>query len=103
MLCSYQQSVLYVNDHPTVARLCRIMYRPAVVEGAFSCRLAPPGKGAAPVGVEDEGGGPLLATAGAGWGWVAAGGPTTGANENAAVLTGAAAPGAAAGASSAGA
>lgn len=83
------------------------MYRPAVVEGAFSCRLAPPGKGAAPVGVEDEGGGPLLATAGAGcesWGWVAAGGPTTGANENAAVLlTGAAAAGAAAGASSAGA
>lgn len=53
---------------------------PAVVDGAFSCRLAPPGKGAAPVGVEEEGGGPLLAAA---WGGcvacncVVADGPTT--------------------------
>ncbi len=51
-----------------------------MVEGAFSCKLAPPGKGAAPVGVEEEGGGPLLAAAWAGCvacGCVDADGPTT--------------------------
>ena len=51
-----------------------------MVEGAFSCRLAPPGKGAAPVGVEVEGGGPLLAAAWAGCvacGCEDADGPTT--------------------------
>lgn len=65
--------------HCTMTQQQTAFNPPAVVEGAFSCRLAPPGKGAAPVGVEEEGGGPLLAAAWAGCaacGCVDADGPT---------------------------
>lgn len=73
-----------------------------MVEGAFSCKLAPPGKGAAPVGVEEEGGGPLLAAAWAGCvACVDADGPTTVEKEKGSELPEAA--GAAAGAPRAGA
>lgn len=46
---------------------------PAVVEGSDSCNLAPPATGVAPVGVEAEGAGPLLAAAVAGGPAAAAG------------------------------